>query len=363
MPTYNEAKNVPILIPQIFDEAKRIDSHELHILIVDDNSPDGTKDVVLDLMKSYPNLHIISGEKEGLGEAYKRGMAQAIAELKPDLIFEMDADLQHDPKMIPVFISMANKGFSLVIGSRFISGGSTPNFSLYRKGISLLGNWLIRFFGGMAGIQDCTSGYRCIKADLIPKCNMSNLATRGYSFQSSLIYELLRNGAKPIEIPIIFPDRQHGESKLALRDQVEFLLNLARIRFKESKEFINFCIVGTSGIVINMGFYVFFSRALGLRMEYASVISIELSVITNFILNNFWTFRHRASEARWWGRIKRFHLVAGIGGGVNFVCLILLVRRFGMWDIYANLIGIILATLIKFKLNSNWTWREKDEEF
>ena len=240
LPTYNEAKNLPVIIPAIFRQQEKIETHDLHLLVVDDNSPDGSQDVVRNFMPEYPHLDMITGDKQGLGEAYKRGMAHAIETLQPDLIFEMDADLQHDPDLIPLFIILANHGYSLVIGSRFTFGGATPDFSLRRRFLSVVGNWLLRFLAGLPPIRDCTSGYRCIKSDLLKKCDLSHLSTRGYSFQSALLFELVRNGASILEIPIVFPDRQHGESKLAMRDQVEFLINVLRIRFQKSEEFIPF---------------------------------------------------------------------------------------------------------------------------
>lgn len=232
LPTYNEAENVRVLIPDIFEQASKIPTHDLHVVVVDDNSPDGTGTTVREFMGTFPDLHLLTGEKKGLGEAYKRGMAYALKELQADLIFEMDADLQHEPSLLPLFVTLANNGFSLVIGSRFISGGATPNFPWHRKLISLFGTWLVRLFGGLPALTDCTSGYRCIKADVVAKCDLRGLATRGYSFQSSLLCELIRNGARVIEVPIVFQERQRGESKLSFSDQIEFLLNLFRLRFK-----------------------------------------------------------------------------------------------------------------------------------
>ena len=262
LPTYNEAENIAILLPRIFAQQDKIQSHDLHVLIVDDNSPDGTSDVAKKLINSYANLHLINGEKKGLGEAYKRGMAHALKELKPEFLLQMDADLQHSPDMLPVFIDLARHGFSLVIGSRFALGGSTPNFSFHRRFISVLGNWLLRFLGGLPPIRDCTSGYRCIKADLLEKCDLTFLSSRGYSFQSSLLFALILNNARVIEVPIVFPDRKQGESKLRFNDQVEFLLNVFKIRFRKSEEFIKFCSVGAGGIIVNLGLYLLLTRKL-----------------------------------------------------------------------------------------------------
>ncbi|BBO73268.1 glycosyl transferase [Desulfosarcina widdelii] len=357
LPTYNEVENIRWVVRAIFAQSEKIDSHDLHILVVDDDSPDGTHEEVRRMMGKYTNLHLITGEKKGLGEAYKRGMAYAISQFHPDLIFEMDADRQHDPEFIPIFNYLATHGFSLVIGSRFAPGGSTPNFSLRRKAISLLGNWMIRFLGGIPRIHDCTSGFRCIKASLIPRCNLSFLSTRGYSFQSSLLCELLRNGAKVIEVPIIFPDRIYGESKLSFKDQIEFLFNLAKIRFRQSEEFVKYCIVGVSGILVNLGMYITLTRLLYLPPPLSSPIAIETSIISNFFLNHLWTFNGRHNAKGLFKKITNFHIVAGIAGLSNYSVFILLINYIGLYDIIANLTGIALGTLINYFCNSLWTWR------
>jgi len=358
LPTYNEAENVKFVIPKIFAQAGKISSHELHVLVVDDCSPDGTQDVVHGLMKQYRNLHLISGKKEGLGEAYKRGMAYVRGNLPSDLVFEMDADGQHDAALIPLFVDLANHGFSLVIGSRFAPGGSTPDFSFRRKLISLVGNWMIRFLGGLPRIHDCTSGFRCIKADVLEKCEFGFLSTRGYSFQSSLLVELLRNGAKVIEVPIVFPDRQHGESKLSMRDQVEFLLNIAKIRFRQSEEFIKFLTVGFSGVFVNLGIYIFLTRFIGVPVELAPPIAIEVSIISNFLLNHYWTFSGRTTESSFLRKIIRFHLAAGMAGILNYTVFLMLLKVLGIHDILSNIIGIGLGALVNYFLNSYWTWKQ-----
>jgi dolichol-phosphate mannosyltransferase len=358
LPTYNEAENVKFVIPKIFVQAGKIPSHELHVLVVDDNSPDGTQDVVYGLMKQYKNLHLISGEKEGLGEAYKRGMAYVRENLPCDLVFEMDADGQHDAALIPLFVDLANHGFSLVIGSRFAPGGSTPDFSFRRKLISLVGNWMIRFLGGLPRIHDCTSGFRCIKTDVLEKCEFGFLSTRGYSFQSSLLVELLRNGAKVIEVPIVFPDRQYGESKLSMQDQVEFLINIAKIRFRQSEEFIKFLAVGFSGVLINLGIYIFLTRIMSVPVEFAPPIAIEVSIISNFLLNHYWTFTGRTTETSFLRKLFRFHMAAGVAGILNYAVFLMLLKVLNMHDIVSNFIGISFGALINYFLNSYWTWKQ-----
>lgn len=231
LPTYNEAENVAILIPLIFKHAEKIHTHEIHVVVADDESPDGTGEMVQKLAETFPRLHLVSGQKQGLGVAYIRGFIYSNKEINPDLVIQMDADLQHDPSLLPLFVGLTELGFNLVIGSRFVSGGSTPNFSFSRKMQSLFGNWLIRVVGGIPRLRDCTSGYRCMTAEILNKVDFESLSPKGYSFLPSLLTQLLKNGAQVIEIPITFPDRSYGSSKLALKDKIEFLFNLVKLRF------------------------------------------------------------------------------------------------------------------------------------
>ena len=358
LPTYNEAANISVLLPQVFSEAAKILSHDLHVLVVDDESPDGTADVVRSLMPRFPNLRMISGKKQGLGAAYRRGMAYAIRTMNPELILQMDADLQHSADLIPLFIVLTQYGFSLTIGSRFAPGGSTPDFSLRRRLLSRLGNGLIRFVGGLPRIHDCTSGYRCIRADLVAKCDFSHLSTRGYSFQASLLFELLRNGARPIEVPIVFASRASGKSKLGVRDQLEFLVNVFRLRFRHSVEFAKYCFVGSLGVLVNSGVYFALTRVWHMAMAAASPIAIETAILSNFAFNSLWSYCQKTPDAGGSLGFFRFHLVGAGGGVVNYVVLLLVVHTWQIWDMTSNLVGILIGTVVTYFLNSLWTWKE-----
>jgi len=230
LPTYNEAKNLRVLLPRVFAQQEWISFYELHVLVVDDNSPDGSGQVVENFRSSFPFLHIMHGEKKGLGEAYKRGIRHALTLLNPGIILTMDADLQHDPSLLPHMIEACNQGYSLVIGSRYVEGAQVLNFSRWRVLLSHTGNSLVRWAGGLK-IQDCTSGYRAIRSDLLLACDLEHFSARGYSFLSALLCQLVWKGARVLEIPITFGVRGHGKSKLSLRDQAEFLGRVARIFF------------------------------------------------------------------------------------------------------------------------------------
>ncbi len=233
LPTYNEAENLHKLLPLIFGESENIPTHDLHVLVVDDNSPDGTGDYVRLAMLRYPRLHLISGEKKGLGEAYKRGITYAISALAPDLILQMDADLQHDPALLPHFIRLCEQGCDLVIGSRFAQKSDLAGLPWHRKLISLAGTKLVQWFGKIPAVTDCTSGYRCIRVGIIPSFEAVPHSTRGYSFQSWFLCELLRQSARYAEIPLSFPARAYGHSKLTFRDKLEFLACLSQLSRSE----------------------------------------------------------------------------------------------------------------------------------
>lgn len=234
MPTYREAGHLPQLVPEIFAQAKLMPSHELWLLIVDDESPDETASIVAGLQRDYSRLLLLSGKKEGLGIAYQRGFQHAMQTILPDLLIQMDGDSQHEPVALPYLIGSCRDGVGVVIGSRFAPGGSTPAFSRRRRWTSQVGNWLVQRASGGPRLRDYTSGFRCVQAQLavsaLAAIAKDGLARRGYAFQSSFLCELLWQGARATELPIIFGQRAHDRSKLAWRDYAEFVVNLRHLR-------------------------------------------------------------------------------------------------------------------------------------
>ena len=358
LPTYNEEKNIRQTVEGIFSNQILFPTHRLRVLVVDDNSSDGTQKKVTQLITKYPDLHMITGDKKGLGDAYKRGFLHALSFFKPDFVFQMDSDGQHDPKLIPAFIEQINAGYSLVVGSRFTEGGSLTDLEIHRKFIAWLGNFLVRYAGGVRHIRDCTSGYRCISSSYLERCNLGFLSTRGYSFQSSLICELVVQGAKCKEIPIIFSRRNSGSSKLSLRDQIEFILNIPRLGFHSRKDFIKYSSVGFSGLLVNLGSYIFLTRYLGMAEVVAPLIAIEISVFSSFLFHNFWTFKQRNLERVFISRLMKFHLVVGFGGIFNYITFFLMFKIVMVNDILAILLGIGVAAILNYLINSNWTWKK-----
>lgn len=357
LPTYNEEENIGNIIQQILKEEKSQSKHTFTILVVDDNSTDETQAIVQRYISLNSKVHLVTGQKKGLGDAYKRGFKYALNDLKADLIFQMDSDGQHDTSLIPDFVSYIEEGKDVVIGSRFVEGGTTPDFSFSRLLMSKVGNSLVRYVGGITQLQDCTSGYRAIRASYLKELDFSYLSTRGYSFQSSLICDLAWRGANISEIPIEFSSRQGGDSKLALRDQIEFLLNIPRLGFRNLEDFMKYSLVGVSGVFVNLGLYLFLTRYYEVSEVIAPLIAIESAMISNFILNNFWTFGKRITQSRIRVKFIKFHLVSGLSALINYSVFLILFLVFGLFDILANLIGIGLAAIVNYLINSNWTWK------
>ncbi len=358
LPTYNEEENIENIIQQILKEEKNQSKHTFSILVVDDNSTDETQTIVQRYISLNSKVHLVTGQKKGLGDAYKRGFKFALNDLKADLIFQMDSDGQHDTSLIPNFVSYIEEGKDVVIGSRFVEGGTTPDFSFSRLLMSKVGNLLVRYVGGVTQVKDCTSGYRAIRASYLKELDFSYLSTRGYSFQSSLICDLAWRGADISEIPIEFSSRQGGDSKLALRDQIEFLLNIPRLGFRNLEDFMKYSLVGVSGVFVNLGLYLFLTRYYEISEVVAPLIAIESALISNFILNNFWTFGKRITQSRIRVKFVKFHLVSGFSALINYSAFLTLFLVFGLYDILANLIGIGLAAIVNYLINSNWTWKD-----
>lgn len=210
IPTYNEKGNVSILIKRIFDLLPNIS-----VMIIDDNSPDKTWELVENLKNKYPNLSLLKrAGKEGLGKAYVAGFKKVLENPNWETVTMMDADLSHDPKYLPEMFRLS-KDFDLVVGSRYIPGGGvTKKWELWRRFLSAAGNLYLKIVFWRYPIHDWTTGYNVIRASALKKINFGLLSPKGYAFISSLKYYLARSGATVKESPIFFEERNGGESKM-----------------------------------------------------------------------------------------------------------------------------------------------------
>jgi len=356
IPTYNERENIEPLVEKLQLQFDRM-AHEMHILVVDDSSPDGTADAARVLQSRYANLHLIEGKKAGLGMAYIRGMHHASEQLGADVVFEMDADFSHKPEDVPRLMSEIDAGADFVVGSRYVEGGSVPkDWGLLRRLNSLGGNIAARYIAGINQVRDCTAGFRAIRTSILRRIDLSSLRVQGYAFQVALLHAAVVENARIKEVPVDFVDRKYGESKLGLRHILEFAINVWWIRLQSSKTFIKFGIVGLSGVLMNLGFFTLF-LAMGVNKYLASPVATELSTVSNFLLNNYWTFRHRKTKDRTRIRGLKFNLVSILALGVSYGTFVALSLAFpGTAAQIHQLIGIIPAMLINYLLNSYWTF-------
>ena len=225
LPTYNEADNLPRIVPSILEQDPRID-----VLVVDDDSPDGTGALADELSQGSDRVNVIhrSG-KQGLGAAYIEGFRWAL-QRNYDLLFEMDADFSHRPDALPLFIEKA-RDFDIVLGSRYLDGRVTViNWPMSRLLISFFGSWYARFVTRLP-VRDATGGFNCWRREVMESLDFSRIESNGYTFQIELKLRAWRKGFSLTEIPIIFEERESGESKMSKRIVREAIWKVWKLRF------------------------------------------------------------------------------------------------------------------------------------
>ncbi len=226
IPTYNELENIQKMIPEIFG----LYENNLDILVIDDNSPDGTGRFVEELSKNNNRVKIIRREKKsGLGTAYVEGFKFALKN-NYDFIFEMDADFSHDPKEIRNFLK-AIKDYDLVLGSRYASGISVVNWPMRRLILSYLANLYTRIITGLP-VKDATGGFKCFRRQVLESINFDKVKSNGYAFQIEITFKAWKNGFTILEIPIIFIDRTTGTSKMSKKIVHEAIFMVWKLRLR-----------------------------------------------------------------------------------------------------------------------------------
>lgn len=229
IPTYNERGNIEQLVARIFG----LSIPDLFLIIVDDNSPDGTGAIADKLTVKHPEVFVLHRQKkEGLGKAYVAGFRKAF-EMGADRILTMDADFSHDPNIIPALLR-ATQDVDLAIGSRYIAGGGTKNWNLARRLISRLGNFYARNVLGVS-IRDMTTGFRCYRANVLQSLDLDHLASGGYVVLVELAYKTVQAGFRVQEVPILFTERKSGDSKFSLHIFIEAYKNIPKIRYQRQK--------------------------------------------------------------------------------------------------------------------------------
>ena len=356
IPTYNEALNITSLLTRL---TQLYGDEDVAFLVVDDESPDGTAQLVREFAAGEDGrVHLLSGKRRGLGDAYVRGITHAMDTLGASVVVQMDADFSHDPADAGRLLRRIAAGADVAIGSRYVKGGSLDErWHLRRRLLSRWGNRLARWIGGLRGVSDCTAGFKAIRTEKLREAKLGNMRARGYVFQVELLYRLLRCGAWVVEEPIHFRDRERGETKLGVANMLEFFLSILRLRLRSHVTFVKFCVTGLCGVVVNLGsFYLMLT--LGIHKFAASPVAIVISIFSNFVMNNYWTFGDRMMSGRESVRGVKFALVSFMTLLLSYAIFVALSMLFPqVFPVLLQACGIAPGALLNYYLNSRWTFR------
>ena len=355
IPTYNERLNIGILLKHVYEVLKDT-GHSFEVIVVDDDSPDGTWHVVQEMMSEYPNLRV-------LRRLHERGLARAVVlgwqEAQGEILAVMDGDLQHPPEtLVSLIEALEKQKADIAVASRHVRGGGVSKWNVLRRGISwgatLAASWLLP--GTLATVRDPMSGYFALRRSVIEGCT---LKPEGYK----ILLEVLGRGQyrTVVEVPYVFIERRQGHSKLGLRQYREFVTHLLLLSWEtgELQRFAKYCFVGVIGVLVNMTALALLAGA-GMAYLQAGALAVETAIVTNFLLHEWWSFadlaqRHSGFIPRI-VRFLKFNLFCAGGAGIALIILWLLTDYGGLPYLLSNFVGITVATAWNYGMNANLTW-------
>jgi len=341
LPTYNETRNIRRIIPAISKVFKDC-SMDGEVIVIDDDSPDGTASAALSLADSYPVRVHVRKKDRGLSRAVIEGFGLA----RGEVCVVMDADLSHPVEKIPDMVRPILEGkCDATVGSRYVAGGGAQNWPLVRRVVSKGAGLLAK---GVTTLSDPTSGFMAVRRGVLEGASLDPLGWK------IVLEVVVKTGSRVMEIPIVFADRVEGKSKLGLRAQVDYLRHLARLyvfRYPLLLEFLKFCFVGLTGLVVDTAVLVSLVDHAFLDPRFAAVFAFAAAVSWNYLFNRIWAFRSGRSTPL--PRSYVFFVSICIGGlGVRIGVMHLLIAYAGMgvkpWYILASLMGIAAATAFNF---------------
>jgi dolichol-phosphate mannosyltransferase len=348
LPTYNERENIKIFVPLLQQIIQKEQNYSFSVLVIDDLSPDNTANEVKKLQKIYANLLLITGSKMGLGAAYIRGMEYATRNLKADLMFEMDSDLSHDPKLIPFFLREYEKGADFVVGSRYIKGGSIPkNWALSRKIFSIIGNLVVRYGLMIPSVKEWSSGYRLLTGLVYEAIKEGLEEYKGYTFQIASMHRVYLHGFRIKEVPLHFIDRTWGKSKFQPMDYIPNVLKYVIV----NSSFIRFVVTGFIGFGVDFGIAYILITFIGMYEAIANMASAAVAVTTNFLLNNYWSFSYKKITGGRSEILKKYSIFFLIALGSILIQGLLMHAAITFFHLETvNLFGITMPSWIVFKI-------------
>ncbi len=350
IPTYNEQDNIQPLVERL---AKTFAGRKYEILFVDDNSKDATVDIAAKLSEQYPVKVLVRKRERGLATAVLHGFKYA----QGNIIGVMDADLQHPPEINAKLLEALDNGADMAIGSRYVPGGGVPNWGLVRRIISKGAGTLAHLFlPTTRRVKDPMSGFYMFKREALGDIEFKPI---GYKILLEMI--VMGKFKNIVEVPFIFEDRSSGRSKMKARQQIDYLKHIFTLmrRSGELVRFLKFIGVGLSGVVVNEGILWIVTEFGGLQYYYSSLIAIEASIISNFILNDRFTFadRRTGKTRSFFARFGKFNLTCATGAAIQYGLLLLFTSIVGLPYLVSNIIGIVVAFAWNYIFSLVWTWR------
>lgn len=349
IPTYDEAENVVRVLDEVLAAASDAD-----VLVVDDNSPDGTAAIVVDHPAFGDRVHLLRRPgKAGLGAAYRAGFGWALAR-GYDRVAQMDADLSHPPSRLPALLAALDDA-DVAVGSRYVVGGGVRNWSWQRRLLSWAGNRYVRLVLG-TGVRDNTAGFKAFRREALEEIGALESESNGYSFQIENTWRARAAGLRVVEVPITFTDRTEGRSKMSGSIAVEAL---ARVLLWRYAELLTFLLVGGIGYVVDVAAFNVFRSLEPFRSidpAYARTMAVAIAMVVTYLGNRTYTWRDdtRAVRRR---EIGLFVLFNVIGFGFSVATLVVSHDLMGLTsrladNISANVVGMALGTAFRF-----WTYR------
>jgi len=341
LPTYNEAENIKLIVSEL---SGMLDDEDIdgEIIVVDDNSPDGTADIAERLAARYPvRVHVRTNER-GLSKAVIKGFDLA----EGDICVVMDADLSHPVEKVPAMIKpILDNKCDATVGSRNIVGGGCENWPFTRRMISKGAGLLAK---GVTTLSDPTSGFMAIRKSIL---NGIKLDPLGWKI---VLEAIVKTNPRILEVPIIFADRKEGESKLGFRAQVDYLHHLWRLycyKYPGISQFLKFCVVGVSGLVVDTAVLVSFVSFFSFDPRFAAIFAFIAAVSWNYVFNRSWAFEVGRDTKISYSYVS-FVTICLVGLGIRIGVMHLLIEYAGMggspWYILASLFGIAAATSFNF---------------
>jgi dolichol-phosphate mannosyltransferase len=360
LPTYQESQNIPAIVQQLTSKLDTIIPAAYELIVVDDDSPDRTWSIALELTETYPQLRVIRRTDErGLATAVVRGWQAA----RGEILGVIDADLQHPPEILGQLWQAMTQGADLAMASRNVEGGGVSEWSILRRilsrGAQILGLLVLPEVIGR--VSDPMSGYFLVRKSAIANRVLSPL---GYK----ILVETVGRGQidKITEVGYEFQERHSGDSKVTAQQYIEYILHLLRLRLARSRRFLTFLAVGLSGLVVDMTILYLLTdqQTLHWPLTRSKILAAEVAIINNFLWNDRWTFGDMAAQQQGrrqkLRRFTKFNLVCLMGLGINVLILNIIYNWVIPNQYIANLMAIVAATLWNFWINLKLSWRVTD---